>query len=317
VLLVALVAFACVTLWRAGVRERRAEAEFPPEGQVLTVNGRRVHAVVTGTGPDLVLLHGLSGNARDFTFALAPALAARYRVIVFDRPGLGFSDPLPAGADGLADQARHLAQAALLLGARRPVVAGHSYGGSVALAWAVSQPDRIAALVTLAAPSHSWTTPMPLLYRVTSNRLGALVVVPLFTAFVPDSTLDRAVRSTFAPGAVPDNYADHLGAPLTLRRASMRANARHRARLKADIEAMQPLYRRLALPFELVHGTADDTVGFDIHAVPMSREAAGVRVTRLEGQGHMLQHTAQAEVVAAIDRAASRAGLTENLRHSE
>jgi pimeloyl-ACP methyl ester carboxylesterase len=310
--LLLLAVLAGLALWRAGARERQAQADFPPEGRFVAVDGLRVHAVVRGAGPDLVLLHGLSGNARDFTFALAPRLASRYRVIVLDRPGLGNSDPLPPGADGLEPQARHLAQAARLLGAERPVVVGHSYGGAVALAWAVYLPDRLSALVTLAGPSHPWDTPTPWLHRIAANPIGGALVVPLLTAFVPDSLVERAIADTFAPGGVPPGYADRLGAPLTLRRTAMRANARHRVSVKADIEAMVPLYPGLALPFELLHGSADTTVWFDIHAVPMARAAPGVRVTRLEGQGHMLQHTAPDAVIAAIDRAASRAGLTGN-----
>ncbi|MCU0912582.1 MAG: alpha/beta hydrolase [Rhodobacteraceae bacterium] len=140
--------------WRASARERAAEAAFPPEGRLLDVGGQRVHAVVMGEGPDLVLLHGLSANARDFTFSLAPRLAERYRVIVFDRPGLGHSQPLPPGADGIFDQARVLRDAAAELGAERPIVLGQSYGGAVALAWAVEFPGSAAALVSVAGPSQ-------------------------------------------------------------------------------------------------------------------------------------------------------------------
>ena len=85
----ALAGLAALALWKARAHEARAEAAFPPEGRLIEVNGHRVHAVVTGDGPDLVLIHGASGNARDLTFDLAPRLAARYRVIVLDRPGLG------------------------------------------------------------------------------------------------------------------------------------------------------------------------------------------------------------------------------------
>ncbi len=78
--------FIAVVQVTAAVRERRAVLEFPPEGQILDVDGMQVHAVVMGAGPDLVLIHGASGNTRDMTFSLAPRLAERYRVIVFDRP---------------------------------------------------------------------------------------------------------------------------------------------------------------------------------------------------------------------------------------
>jgi hypothetical protein len=53
--LLALAAFTGVTIWKAARHERQAEATWPPEGDVLTIDGHRVHYVVMGEGPDLVL----------------------------------------------------------------------------------------------------------------------------------------------------------------------------------------------------------------------------------------------------------------------
>ena len=101
-----------------------------------------------GSGPDLVLIHGAGGNLREFTFDLAGQLTDRYRVIAFDRPGHGWTDRLP-GYGGLGstkgespmEQAALLQKAAAKLGVQRPIVVGHSYGGAVALAWGLSQPE--------------------------------------------------------------------------------------------------------------------------------------------------------------------------------
>jgi len=85
--------------WRAGVRERAAEAAYPPTGQLIDAGGTTVHAQVmgleAGAGPDLVLIHGASGNLRDFTTGFAQSLAERYRIILFDRPGLGWTERPP------------------------------------------------------------------------------------------------------------------------------------------------------------------------------------------------------------------------------
>ena len=301
-----------LTLWRAGRRERAAEAAFPPEGQFVTVDAGsgalvRVHAVVTGSGPDIVLIHGSSGNTRDFTFSFVDLVRDRYRVIVFDRPGLGYSDRLPKGSEDIFTQATVLSRAATALGAPRPIVLGQSLGGAVALAWALDHPAR--ALVTVSGPSHEWEGALPALYRVNASWLGSLIAVPLETAWVPASYVADQIAGVFAPQRMPPGYDTYIGAGLTLRRDSLRANAAQRATFKDDIKAMQHRYGELALPFELVHGDADDTVWFDVHAVPMSREAPTVHVTRLAGIGHMPHQVAGAEVAAAVDRAAARAGL--------
>ena len=92
--LILLVLIGGVNLW-AGSLEKRALAEFPPEGRFLSVDGTRIHYVERGAGPVVILLHGAGGSSRDFTFDLMDRLADTYRVITFDRPGLGYSDRLP------------------------------------------------------------------------------------------------------------------------------------------------------------------------------------------------------------------------------
>lgn len=294
---------------RARQHESRAEAEFPPQGQFLEVDGHRVHAVTMGAGPDLVLIHGASGNIRDMTHSLAPRLAKRYRVTIFDRPGLGYTDRIGHAGTTIRQQAELLAAAARQLGVESPIVLGHSYGGAVALAWAVHEPHYISALVPLSSPSHPWDSPLSAYYKVLSHPVLGPLVIPFLTAFVHDERVKREVASIFDPNTVPDGYIDHIGAGLTLRRKTLRANALQRANLLPAIEALHRSYARIQVPLEIVHGTADTTVGLTIHAEPLEQSVPTADLTRLPGIGHMPHHVAQDAVVEAIDRAAQRAGL--------
>lgn len=307
--LIFLVSLHGVTLWRATRHETRAQADYPPEGQFLTVDGHRVHAVVQGDGPDVVLIHGASGNTRDFTLSLMQALAGRYRVIVFDRPGLGYSDRIDNAGATIRQQADLLSRACAQLGADKPIVLGHSYGGAVALAWAVHCPDRIAALVPLAAASQVWDGPLPRYYRLLSHRWVGPLVIPYLTAWVPDARVGRELESIFTPQLPPPGYGAHIGAGLTLRRASLRANALQRAHLNREIRDLVPAYPGICVPTEILHGSADMIVGLPVHSVPLSRQIPGARLTVLPGIGHIPQHVAEPHVIAAIDRAAARAGL--------
>ena len=128
------------------------------------MDGQRVHALVQGEGPDLVLIHGSSGNLRDFTYDMVGPLSERYRVIAFDRPGLGYSDPISPEGASLSEQAAVLVAAARQLGAERPIVLGQSLGGAVALAWAVEHPDSLSALVTVSGVAYPWDTGLGLYY---------------------------------------------------------------------------------------------------------------------------------------------------------
>ena len=307
--LAAVGALAGLTHWRATVQEARAEATHPPLGQLLMVDGVQVHAHVAGSGPDLVLIHGSSGNLRDFTYGLMPLLADRYRVITLDRPGLGYSDPITPEGASLDQQAAVLAMAAAMLGATRPIVMGQSLGGTVALAWALNHPDQIAALVPVSAVSHPWTTGLGTYYSVLSSWPGRHLLIPAITAFLPDRVITDQIAGVFAPDAPPPGYAEHLGPRLTLRRQSMRANALHRRHLLRWISAQAPRYGQISVPTEILHATGDRSVGYHIHSEPLARAIPAARLTPIDSASHMPHHSHPDAVVAAIDRAGARAGL--------
>ena len=126
----------------AGLEERRAE-----------VGGASLRYFVGGSGPPLVLVHGLAGAAANWV-ELAPLLARRHRLLIVELPGHGGSEPLPAAPtlDPYADCVVELARLEGLLPA--PLV-GHSLGGAVALRAAERHPGEVAAVVLLAAAGIS------------------------------------------------------------------------------------------------------------------------------------------------------------------
>jgi len=291
-------------------------ADYPPEGEFVEVEGRRVHAVTRGSGPDLVLIHGASGSTRDMTFGLMPRLTDRYRVTAFDRPGLGYTDAAPGYADVFdhrgespPEQAALLRAAARKLGIVRPIVLGHSYGGAVALAWALGDPDGTAAVVDLGGVAMPWPGSLDLLYRLNGSTFGGAGLPPLIVAFAPGRAVKAALAAIFEPNPVPEGYAEGFGVGITLRRASIRANARQINVLRQHIVEMSKHYASLPMPLEIVHGEADIVVPPTIHSFPLSRLVPGANLTLLPGVGHMPHHAAPEAVVAAIERARRRAGL--------
>ena len=292
---------------RIEARAARALRDHPPEGQFVTVGTARVHVMVKGTGPDLILLHGASGSLRDFSFDLIDRLAPKYRVIAMDRPGLGYSDPLADGEASLAAQVAVLKAAADQLGARKPLLVGQSFGGTVAMAWALDHPA--AALVTIGSPSLPWPGTLDLWYRLNERPLLRRLLVPLAAAWVPEGYVDRAVVGVFAPQPVPEGYLAHLGTDLTLRRDALDANVQQINSLRPQIVAMEPRLPTLTLPIEMVHGDADSIVPLHIHSAPLAERLPNAHLTVLEGVGHMPHHSHPEAVLAAIDRAAARAGL--------
>jgi pimeloyl-ACP methyl ester carboxylesterase len=204
----------------------------------------------------------------------------------------------------LAAQARTIKAAMAQLGVKDPVVLGQSYGGAVALAWALEGGPK--ALVLVGAPSLPWPGTLDPWYRLTSTAPGRAIAVPLASAFVPQSYVTAATRAVFAPDPVPPGYEAWLGTALTLRRASLATNAAQVNALRAELVTMEPRYPSLTLPVELVHGSADTIVPLAIHSGPLSQLLPNVTLTVIEGAGHMPHHAHADIVIAAIDRAALR-----------
>jgi len=300
----ALVLTGCVA-----VQRQSAEAAFAPLGPVVEVAGKRVHFIDEGPrgAPVVVLIHGAGGNLRDFTFDLVGRLEGRYRVIAVDRPGHGYTEAYAGGATPM-QQARLFDALADRLKLSRAVVVGHSYGGAVAMAWAVENPARVRGVVSLAGATMPFEGKLDPYYRVTGGAAGA-VAVPVMTTLAGDGTIRKALDGIFQPQDPPKGYLDYIGAPLTVRAKTLRANGQQVLKLSEALEAQSKAYPGLTTALEILHGSADTTVGLDIHSRPLSKLVAGANLTVLKGVGHMPQHANPAATVAAIDRAVARAGL--------
>jgi pimeloyl-ACP methyl ester carboxylesterase len=113
----------------------------------VTVDGMRFYYQQTGSGPEVVLLHGISGNMAIWPLTGLPqALAADFRVTAYDLRGHGYSDTPPTCYTS-ADMAGDLIKIRQALGLGPMYLLGHSFGGVVALHAAVLYPDAVAGLV--------------------------------------------------------------------------------------------------------------------------------------------------------------------------
>jgi len=101
-----------------------------------------------GLGPALVLLHGIGSQSGSWVRQLQ-ALAARFRVVAWDAPGYGESDPLPAEAPTADDYAVSLAALLDALGIGPAILVGSSLGALIAGAFAARWPQRVGGLVLL------------------------------------------------------------------------------------------------------------------------------------------------------------------------
>lgn len=110
-----------------------------------TVYGTKIHYVEAGSGPVVVLLHGLGGNTTNWQFNIA-ALAQKYRVIVPDQIGFGKSDK-PLINYRIATYVDFLDAFLKELKIERASLVGNSMGGWVAASYALAHPERVERLV--------------------------------------------------------------------------------------------------------------------------------------------------------------------------
>ena len=108
-----------------------------------------VRIVDAGSGPALVLLHGLGGNWRNWS-ANIPALAQSHRVVALDLPGFGDSEPY-AGAVTIERYVDTVVELLHRLRIERATFVGNSLGGLLTIEAAARHPDRVAAAILVGA----------------------------------------------------------------------------------------------------------------------------------------------------------------------
>lgn len=288
---------------------RKAERSHPPIGKFLYVKGCRVHYVMEGSGPPLVLVHGAGGNIRDWTFQLLDALKESYTVIAFDRPGHGYTDPLHEDGETLAEQADLLAAALKLLGHREAIVLGYSFGGAVALAWALNHPSMVRALCLVAAVSNNWVLTTSYLYDWAAAKSTSWFFAPFLAGIVPNTWVSEGYDEVFSPQKTPHGYLDHVGYALTVRPKSFRANSRQIKRLRPQILRMVEQYEKITMPVEIIHGTLDRSVPIKIHSDILIDQIPHAVYRRLDKFGHGLHQLAIPTIVDSLERLKSNCTL--------
>jgi pimeloyl-ACP methyl ester carboxylesterase len=267
----------------------RAERAAPPIGHLITIDGARIHYVEAGSGPPILLIHGLGGQLRNFSYALLERLAPTHRVILVDRPGAGHS-PRMRGY-GIAEHAALVARFIAEVGLDRPIVVGHSFGGAVALALALDHPHavtRLALVAPLTQPDMVVHQPFRTFLAAPSwlrEAACGVVAVPLGAAIGP-----RVHRATFAPEPVAPDFDVACGAVLALRPATLAAGFEEISTAPRQLARMAARYPDLALPVSILFGRADQLLDPEIHGARTVAAIPAARLVMIDG-GHMLPVT--------------------------
>ncbi len=205
---------AAALLLAAGCRAAPiAEAARFPAGtglaaRFVTVAGTRLRYIETGTGPPVVLLHGLGASMYAWRKNLQPIAAAGFRVVAFDNRGFGESDKPATGYDNAA-YADLLCAFLDSLRISEAVLVGHSMGGAIAAEVAIRYPHRVRGLVLIDAAGLG--ARLPLLFHIARwPVLGALAL-----GVRGRGLTERILKSTYAdPSKVTPEDVDQYYAPV-------------------------------------------------------------------------------------------------------
>ena len=284
------------------------ERAHRPRGRFIDIGGFAQHVVEMGPHDaqdalPVVVLHGASANLEDMHLALGERLGGRRRVIFVDRPGLGFSVRRAGEGASPAYQTAVLRDVLDQLGVERAIVVGHSWGGALALTFALDCPERTAGLVLVAPATH------PGVWRL--NKLNALLAGPVGWLFARTLAFPFGAiliwpgsRTAFLPQTIPDRYVRRSAALLVLRPPTLMANWADVGRLDTFLERQVPRYATLTAPTIVLAGDRDPFVPAARHGEKLAAAAPGVKLVVLPGFGHMLHHAAADRVVEAVDELA-------------
>lgn len=291
------------------MRSRAIEAAFPADGAFVEVDGVKLHYVEHGSPnddvPTIVVVHGASSNTRDLKLGLADTLSADYRVVMFDRPGFGWSER-PGGSVRLdpAKQAALLSKAVEKLGIGRHILVGHSWAGSLVLSYALAHTQGLDGVLALAPATHPWPGGVSWYYSLTAMPyLGELFARTLLLP-IAEMRMEDGTRSVFLPQIPPGDYVERAGIPLVLRPSSFRANAIDVAGLYEFVVRQSPKYAGIRVPLTVISGNDDTTVLTSIHTAALEREVPDSRVIMLDGVGHMPHYARPDLIKSEIDRLA-------------
>jgi pimeloyl-ACP methyl ester carboxylesterase len=118
--------------------------------KALLKSGLKLHYQRTGKGPDVVMIHGLTGNLAVWHLKIIPMLMDRFRVLTYDLRGHGYSDMPPTGYSA-TDMANDLKELLDGLEIEEVDLVGHSFGADIALYFSLLYPERVRKVVAIEA----------------------------------------------------------------------------------------------------------------------------------------------------------------------
>jgi pimeloyl-ACP methyl ester carboxylesterase len=277
------------------------EPPLPPASKFAIVDGRKIHYVDhPGKGPAVVMIHGMPGTWGDWN-AVAARLKGRHTIEI-DRPGYAFSQE---GYLPFAQQVQLVNRLTHKLGLKRPVIAGHSYGGAIALSYAFLHPDEVSGIVAVDPAVSPQDIPFKRKAQARFTKLMDLPVLHQLGALTVSNIVRRVGMTVggeeaFSPDPVDQGWMDR-SLSLTARYSDLDTLADELLNAETALGQLDEQLSLIHIPVEIIQGEGDKLVPTG------SVQVAAKRIQRSHLQllsgGHMQTYTHPDVVAEAIVRA--------------
>ena len=281
--------------------ERAVVPAGPPHypRQSVVVDGMTLNYVSAGTGQPVVLIHGNPGSYHDYTLAVVERLSQSYYAVALDRPGHGYSERHDSVHTTVEVQALIIRDALQKLSLKKPILVGHSWGGSLVLAAAVAYGKDLAGIVLLAPAAYpsvstEWWSLLPHI-PVIGN-----IVVNRLTPLLGRTLVRKSVKRAYDPQDVQQDYVEQ-SLELWMKPERIRACAYDERTLGASLSVLSKHYPDIELPVVIVTGSADRLLDPEEHAYRLHRTIKNSKLIVLPETGHQVPQTRPDVVISAID----------------
>ena len=282
-------------------RRTDSAAEADPfagfERRQIALGGTRIRLLQRGSGRDLLFLHGAPGSLRDWE-PVVDLLPPGCRITLVDRPGYGGSGP-PSGRVDLESACAWTVALSKALGLERPLLVGHSYGASIALALAGREREEFSGFVCLAGPAFGYSGALAASHLLALPLFGDIAAV-LAARLAPTWIFRRLIKRALGPDSEAVDGEFFTNRIREWRDAvPLRTMAREEVRLDGDLRRLDLATKRIEAPCAVVQGECDCYVSVD-EARRLQAALSCARLYLAPQSGHYLQFGRPELVATAI-----------------
>ena len=277
------------------------ERKYPPRGDFVDVETAKLHYLTRKKAQNtdnqdnapIVLIHGSSGSSADMELAFFEAFPPDVDLYAFDRPGIGWSENklTPYEMSDPMKQAQAIHKAVEKLKLNKPIIVGHSWGGSVAIAYAQQFGNEISGAVSLAGVAYPWEGP----YGWYDILLKTPVINQIFARFflnkIAQLYIPLSIKSIFEPEIARGDYREGAQIEILLRPSTIIHNSIYSYNLRRHLGTISQGYEDINVPFLIVAGHQDYIVSSKNQSQRLHNEIPKSEYLLFKGVGHMPHHT--------------------------